>query len=73
MQRLSGDIIKYDTSDTSYYIVYQLSGIWEGDSDAGLIVGSGSARKEAVRSLSPIDCPDFSQRFKRVAQNAYAI
>lgn len=35
MQRLSDDITKYDTSDTSYNIVYQLSDIWEGNSDAG--------------------------------------
>ncbi len=35
MQRLSCDITKYYTSDTSYNIVYQLLGIWEGDLEVG--------------------------------------
>ncbi|MBN3945617.1 MAG: hypothetical protein V7K14_24475 [Nostoc sp.] len=55
MQRLSCDIRKYDTSDTSYNIVYQLSGILEGDSDAGSLVGAVQGREKAVRSPQPVD------------------
>lgn len=51
MQRPSGDIRKYDTSDTSYNIVYQLSGILEADSDAGSLVGAAQGR-ESVRAIA---------------------